>query len=324
MEILNKFIEEKLSMYDFCLKYSIKQEELIKILQDNGYLYAHKGASTEKIINLKRASDEYLSNDTIYLEELCDKYHLSHSLLPKYLKEYLGIKIITRHKAKFNDVVFDTIDTEEKAYWLGFLYADGCLDSSPLDNSKKSKFQIELSLKIEDKEHLSKFCKFLDTSMIITETRCRCVVRSQHMWNILNSYGCTPKKSLTLEFPNLNIFKDTELIRHFLRGYFDGDGCVSYGNKEHTFLNIQLLGTKNFLEVYLKQCPEELQDLTLRHNHNNENESTMLFNTSHNKALIFLNYIYINSFIKLDRKFSRYFAHCNSDITEVGSKIGES
>lgn len=54
------------------------------------------------------------------------------------------------------------------------------------------------------------------------------------MFNILINYGCTTRKSLTLKFPNINIFKNKSYIYDFIRGYVDGDGCLSYSDKNHT------------------------------------------------------------------------------------------
>lgn len=56
---------------------------------------------------------------------------------------------------------------------------------------------------------------------------CSWYVTNYHLWNTLNNYGCIPNKSLTLKFPDESIFKSKDLIRHFIRGYFDGDGCFS-------------------------------------------------------------------------------------------------
>ena len=56
-------------------------------------------------------------------------------------------------KYYYNKHFFDVIDTEEKAYWLGFMYADGYITSKS--------FRIGLSLAIKDIEHLRKFNAFL-------------------------------------------------------------------------------------------------------------------------------------------------------------------
>lgn len=54
---------------------------------------------------------------------------------------------------------------------------------------------------------------------------------------------------MTLTFPSINIFKDSLLIKHFIRGYFDGDGSLSfYKNIKSVSPNISILGTKEFLE----------------------------------------------------------------------------
>ena len=133
---------------------------------------------------------------------------------------------------------FDTIDTEEKAYWLGFLFADGNL-SVPSYTTKEGKikngrYKISLELKAEDIEHLKKFAKAIDYEKEIktvkcsgyddTTKRCRLMFNNKHMWNTLNNLGCTPRKSLTLQFPNIS----EKLEIPFIRGYFDGDGCLSY------------------------------------------------------------------------------------------------
>lgn len=65
------------------------------------------------------------------------------------------------------------------------------------------------------------------------------------------------KKSLTLKFPNINIFENKNLIRHFIRGYIDGDGCISYCDKEHKHMTLRILGTKDFLNILQKYLPLE-------------------------------------------------------------------
>ena len=321
--ITKEFLETQESIYNLSKKLNISSEEIIKNLKEDGFLYAKKGAISKLIVNLKLASDEYLDNESITIEEICKKYNVSHSTFPKYLKEYLGIKIQKRVKVTFNEMVFDDINTEEKAYWLGFIYADGTISSAPLGLGKKA-YTFELSLKQSDSDHLEKLKKLFNTPrpIILSENRCRLLVNSKHLWTTLNNYGCTPRKSLTLKFPNEKIFKDSSLIRHFIRGYFDGDGCISYSDKEHTILNMQLLGTYSFLQSTLSYLPEEFHDLTLRHNHNNPKEETFFINTSHNKAFKFFKYLYNNSIISLERKYSR-FARYNSNIIDERDENGE-
>ena len=162
---------------------------------------------------------------------------------------------------------FDSIDTEEKAYWLGFIFADGNISKSERiykGKIKKGNYRFEVSLKDTDREHLEKFAKEIsfEKEIKISQTnskakRCRLYFNNKHFWNTLNNYGCTPNKSLTLKFPNISIFKDTSLIKHFIRGYVDGDGSIAYKNAKHTDFQLRILGTEHFLSNLQKNLPLE-------------------------------------------------------------------
>jgi intein/homing endonuclease len=127
--------------------------------------------------------------------------------------------------------VFDVIDTEEKAYWLGFIYADGYIET------ESNRFGIGISIK--DYGHLVKFNSFMKYLGNNIKTKiskqkykgelkekeiCFWRVSDKHLKESLIKQGCFEKKSLILEFPKI----PAKLVKHFIRGYFDGDGCVSY------------------------------------------------------------------------------------------------
>lgn len=184
--------------------------------------------------------------------------------MSKRLKE-LGFEIINhQNEAKFDIHVFDTIDTEEKAYWLGFIYADGYVGYS---SEEKRNYLFELSLKSDDLTHLHKFASFIshtNPNIVKVENvycgdilcqRCRISFRNKHFWETLNSKGCVPRKSLILKFPDISIFTDLSLIRHFIRGYVDGDGCLTWGDSEHKKPFLSILGTKDLLEGIRKYSP---------------------------------------------------------------------
>lgn len=164
------------------------------------------------------------------LSKLSKEFHTSIPTLSRNLKK-LGIEIINhQNETKFNEHVFDEINSEEKAYWLGFIFADGYISSNS--------YRFELSLKGSDAEHLYKFNTFMQHNKDNislgeiqqngkTYVRCRWNVSNKHLWNSLNVLGCTPNKSLTLKFPSETALA-AELIPNFIRGYFDGDGCLTY------------------------------------------------------------------------------------------------
>lgn len=107
-------------------------------------------------------------------------------------------------------------------------------------------------MKLEDLEHLEKFNEFTkhtkyNIKIDKIKNVCSWYACSKHLWETLNNYGCTPRKSLTLKFPDEDIFKSKDLIRHFIRGYFDG--CISYERyKNGIVMRCSLLGTMDFVE----------------------------------------------------------------------------
>ena len=128
---------------------------------------------------------------------------------------------------QFNHDYFKIIDTEEKAYILGFLYADGY-------NSDK---QIVIAQLEQDVDILEKINKAINADNQIKKviqksnkkTKCILCYSSVDMCKDLTNLGCFRNKSLTCTFPT---FLNASLIRHFIRGYFDGDGCVWVGKRK--------------------------------------------------------------------------------------------
>jgi hypothetical protein len=118
---------------------------------------------------------------------------------------------------------FETINTKEKAYWLGFLYADGYLVERP------NRAEIRLKLKIRDEETIDKFCDALrlnkDKKEYPTDEagHRQAMIRftCRKVSNDLIRHGLKFRKSKTIQYPKLT---RTSLEFAFLLGYFDGDG----------------------------------------------------------------------------------------------------
>lgn len=131
---------------------------------------------------------------------------------------------------------FLEINTEEKAYWLGFIFADG-YTARTVNNAE---FGIELNIK--DKGHLEKLAKALNyDSDIRTRTR----NNGQELANIrifrkgfvstLESHGVIQNKSLIKKYPDI----PKSLQRHFIRGYFDGNGYITFKKRSTYGYNIR-------------------------------------------------------------------------------------
>ena len=139
---------------------------------------------------------------------------------------------LTPHFEK-DENFFETIDTEEKAYIAGFIAADGTVvynkTSHGIKITLKSK-DIELLEKIKDAMGYTGNIKIAKiTTKLPQGTNCfseaaTLFISSHKLPEDLISLGITPKKSLTLKIELTKIPK--ELWKHFLRGYWDGDGTI--------------------------------------------------------------------------------------------------
>ena len=135
-------------------------------------------------------------------------------------------------KYKINEEYFDKIDTETKAYLLGFIYADGCIIKPSKGRQPKLSVGIQWSdryvteLLSQEISPENKVKKVHAPSMIKAghSPQARWACSSQHMSDSLHLLGCASDKTkLGLFFPTLN----ADMIQHFIRGFFDGDGGIT-------------------------------------------------------------------------------------------------
>jgi len=113
-----------------------------------------KKEQKQQIINI--ALQEYLDTPEKQrsLTKIGEKYGVKRQTLSKYLKERGHEVINQQNRCRINENVFNIIDTEDKAYWLGFIFADGNI------SSEGNRFEINLALK--DLNHMIKLKNFLE------------------------------------------------------------------------------------------------------------------------------------------------------------------
>lgn len=162
----------------------------------------------------------------------------------------------------FDTRYFASIDTEEKAYWLGFLMADGCVHQT----KQKKRSSLIVVLQARDIEHLKKLSKAMGNKTPLKIRRDKSVglsLYSQILVADLIKLGCVINKSLILKPPNIKLTENN--IRHFIRGYFDGDGCAylshnKYKNSTYLALAIEIFGTMEFLQWVKSKLPLSLKE----------------------------------------------------------------
>lgn len=214
--------------------------------------------------------------------------------------------LVESHKIYYiNENYFEYIDSEDKAYWLGFIYADGYITNNNLG----------ISLASKDEEHIEKFLKCSKSNYPINRYiskskygECkysRVIIRSLKLVNDLKNKGVLNNKSLILKFPDENKL-DKLYYRHFIRGYFDGDGSLVLS---HNSINFKICGTKGFLEKLI-----EVFNFSLQYNYQNKlfkrkNDNRNNYYISYggrNKTLNIMNYLYEDCYIYLERKYMKY------------------
>ena len=256
---------------------------------------------TEK--DKKNIVENYYNKKELSKRELAIFCNVSVRSIARVLKEE-GINTKLKNKYTLNDNYFETIDTEHKAYWLGFLYADGYVGDETYNN-------IVIGLCEKDIEQLENFKKDIQyTGNIRTSknsggynTKYKGVVinfSSKKMASDLRNLGLYPGKSTTMkhmpEMPN-------DLYKHFIRGYFDGDGSISHiirndQYKGHRFI-MTIIGTIDFLN----EVDEKLPVKTYKKSCNNTENMQYLRCQKKEDMKKLYHYLYDDSTIYLKRKY---------------------
>lgn len=240
------------------------------------------------------------------IEDVAKKFNLSATTVYTVLRSH---KIVSNKKDKtemsferkefvkkfpFNENYFDDIDTPTKAYLLGFLYADG-------NNSSKGN-TVSLRIHKKDIELIYKMVEEISiTSKLFygkTDNQVQVNLYGKKICEALSKHGCVPRKTFLLEFPK---HLEKKFYNHFIRGYFDGDGCFSV--KQRAF---SLLGTESFLnkvqEILVENCQLNFTKISKR-----QNIFTLAYGGTIQTKRI-RDYLYKDSTFHLSRKYSKFYS----------------
>src|SRR5580698_456208 len=190
---------------------------------------------------------------------------------------------------KFDKNYFSKIDSKEKAYYFGFICADGTHD----------KYQFKIKIRAKDREILDKFKTSMaaDHNIYLYGEDATFRICSKSLCDQLSLLGCPSRKSLILKYPNI----DANFNRDFIRGVYDGDGW---------FIKDQwgiVSGSRDFLNRIKQILNEEvginIELHTHKKNENNRKNTLYSICVSDGPRLIKLyHYLYDNSDLYLNRK----------------------
>lgn len=275
-------------------------------------------------------SDELYSRiEKLYLDNwscraISEELFIHENSITKILKKR-NIRIRTYSENNriysLNEHYFDNIDTSNKAYLIGLLYADGCnhikhhaitlsLQEEDIDVIEFMKHELEYGgpIRINKLNEKNKNYK----------NQCILCINSVYMSNKLEELGVINSKSLILTFPT---WLDEQFYPYFIAGYFDGDGCISYDEKRRKCFT-KIAGTKEFCD----KLSDVLSDIGCKHHiiHPKQckDSNTYVLQTGGNKSsLLLLDYIYDNNSFHMNRKYQKYLYFKEKYLTKNNAQV---
>lgn len=266
-----------------------------KVLKDAGIKGKRSRKKEFSKEQLDYIFDLYL-NQKKSIHDIVAIVHSSTETIRRILGDYIR-PTGTPKKYTVNSNYFDNIDTEHKAYWLGVFYADGNITKegetksirfNSIDNNWLDLFIQDIEFSGLYKEEVHKKYNKVIYCLRINDNK---------LHDSLNNWGCVPQKTKIIKFPN---FLSEELVPHFIRGYFDGDGTVGvYKNSSKS--NIYTLrsgfctGSEEFIIELVKHLPciyNKVKKCSTADTWSisySVNDSIRLYNYMYNNATIFLN-----------------------------------
>lgn len=222
----------------------------------------------------------------------------------------LGVKYLN-----YNRNYFNVIDSETKSYWLGFIYTDGYVTTN-------NRWGLELS--IVDLEHMEKLLNDMDCNINIkirervNSKTCSFQIHNSIMYKDLVNNGVLQNKTNLLTFPSEDIV-DPKYYSHFIRGLFDGDGCIYFNyipklrkdrnNKIYNTLikHISFVCKSNEFIIDLKDIIYNECNVKFRLTTDKRSDLPTLVTSKTEDILNFLDYIYndLDSSRYLERKYNK-------------------
>ena len=254
-----------------------------------------KGITLESIIELY--------NQNLTTVEIAEKLGCSYSNIGKRLKkaginyerDYSKQRLPSRiNRHKINESFFETIDSESKAYFLGLMYSDGSVSKN------------QFYLKLKDEDIILKFRNALECDYPVKKVSYGgynayiLVVSSQTSCNNLIKQGCFINKTKVIRLAKLK----EDLYKHFIRGFFDGDGCLQLQDKIYHCRFDLASASKEFLE--------DVRPIITTHAKTNgylgkeTNYDVWHLNYSGHQVVQILDWLYKDSNYYLIRKYNKY------------------
>lgn len=298
---INDIEEQRLNgieIKDLAKQYDVKVQTMAAFLIEHDIRWRRKITKEDIPDIIKR----YRDGDS--LQKIGTDYHCDPNKISRLLKKN-NIHILNNSEChrvySLNENYFDIIDTPNKAYILGLLYADG--------NRSGSSNTISICLQERDKDILDKInseinsncpLKYIDYSHRTDQKRVnqwKLSIHNKHLAASLYNYGLIPCKEFKTTFPKQI---DCSLWRHFIRGYMDGDGCIV--STECRWL---ITGNKPLL-LFMKDYIERTLNIHVQEFYHVNKITYNIRVAGRNQVKKLLDFLYQDAELYLERKYNLY------------------
>ena len=195
--------------------------------------------------------------------DLCREYGYSQKICQKIFKEIPNNRLFEYESISNKNIIWDKLLNKEYEidlhYWMGFCMADGSVDTTNYNTYTTS--TLSLALADEDIDRIKDYSYFWTNNHNIhliktngyktkhgekQSTSCFKFSITKYEENFKN-FGLIKNKTYNFQEPIIN---DKNNMINYLRGWFDGDGCV-YAKKYNE--RVQITGMREQVEWYLKK-----------------------------------------------------------------------
>lgn len=289
-------------------KYGTHRKKIEKIAKESGWIRAYNDQQWLR-------SQYESGKDVVDISNLIGVNR--NTLYVKFREMGINLDLDRHHKRKYsyNTKAFEMIDSEEKAYWLGFIMADGCIT---LNNCRS--YRLDIGLAIQDESHLRKFMTFISDDelnimhahatsyikgrAINSQMSSRIRISSNKICNDLIKLGVVSNKTGHESYPNI----PSHLNKHFIRGFVDGDGSIGlYDNSRCNgqFQFFSLSSSYPIINVISNTIHDEL-GIKVSVKKQNRQDHLHRIQASSISAEQIINWLYDEATVYLDRKYEKY------------------
>jgi len=246
----NHISETQLSWKDFGNNVIINDISYKRLLKDFNLMFDYIDKENNEIFKKLDLLKLLKNNDfnTAKVAEICS---CSNDKIVWWSKRY-NIKLFRTNYYYNRDCFYDA--DELTSYFAGLISADGCI-------KKNGKFRYIIELTSTDYELIDSYKKYINTDrpiyikpLIKNKQAYSLVVEDPYIIENIKKWNLRPRKSLKNEIPEI-IQQDKELIKYWLVGLIDGDGCI-YTNKNKSNIFIDVLCSYEISEYIKNMFPE--------------------------------------------------------------------